>query len=127
VPAILVSPYIEAGTVFRSTTTIPYDHTSILATLAYCLRIPRSAMLPSLRIGTAPTFDNVLTLSSARTDEPAIAPRSNNLSALQTLMSEPPNDVQKSIIVALQSNAWVGASRYGGTRSFCRSSRPEGS
>jgi phospholipase C len=39
VPAILVSPYVEAGTVFRSQKKtadgreIPFDHTSILATL----------------------------------------------------------------------------------------------
>jgi phospholipase C len=32
VPTLLISPYIEAGTVFRSTTDVPYDHTSILAT-----------------------------------------------------------------------------------------------
>ena len=40
VPTILVSPWIQAGTVFRSTTHVPYDHTSILATLRDWLSIP---------------------------------------------------------------------------------------
>ena len=47
VPAILVSPWVHAGTVFRSTTIVPYDHTSILATLRDWLSIPQELMLPS--------------------------------------------------------------------------------
>ena len=40
VPTILVSPWIEAGTVFRSNTATPLDHTSILATVRDWLGIP---------------------------------------------------------------------------------------
>ncbi|WP_211905659.1 alkaline phosphatase family protein [Ralstonia syzygii] len=32
VPSILVSPWVQKGTVFRSTTSVPYDHTSVIAT-----------------------------------------------------------------------------------------------
>jgi phospholipase C len=103
VPTILVSPYIQAGTVFRSATNTPYDHTSILATLKEWLQIPSSAMLPSARIASAPTFDGVLTLTVPRPSLPQITPRTDSLAALRTLMSERPNDVQKSIIVALES------------------------
>lgn len=103
VPTILVSPYIDAGTVFRSATNTPYDHTSILATLKKWLQIPSSAMLSSARIASAPTFDTVLTLSVPRSGLPEITPRSDSLTAFRTLMSEPPNDIQKSIIVALES------------------------
>ena len=49
VPTILVSPYIQAGTVFRSPTSVAFDHTSILATLRDWLGIPNAAMLPSRR------------------------------------------------------------------------------
>jgi phospholipase C len=103
VPAILVSPYIQAGTVFRSATNTPYDHTSILATMKKWLQIPSSAMIPGARIAAAPTFDTVLTLDGPRASLPQIAPRSDSLAAARTLMSEPPNDVQKSIMVAIES------------------------
>jgi phospholipase C len=73
VPAVLVSPYIEAGTVFRSATEVPYDHTSILATLRDWLRIPQAEMLTSARVKDAPTFANILTRTTPRTDLPAIA------------------------------------------------------
>src|SRR6185436_1546910 len=33
VPTLLISPLIEKGTVFRSETDTPYDHTSLIATL----------------------------------------------------------------------------------------------
>ncbi|MGO9606880.1 MAG: alkaline phosphatase family protein [Candidatus Binataceae bacterium] len=103
VPTILVSPYIEPGTVFRSTTQVPYDHTSILATLRKWLRIPPSVMLPSDRISAAPTFDGVLTRGLPRTELAEIAAPIDSLTAFRIAMSEPPNDLQKSIVIALES------------------------
>jgi phospholipase C len=47
VPAVVISPLIEAETAFRSPTGVPFDHTSILATLRDWLQIPDSAMLPA--------------------------------------------------------------------------------
>lgn len=78
IPTILVSPYIEAGTVFRSETfgtpaEVPYGHTSILATLRDWLKLPAERMLRSERVAKAPTFANVLTRATPRTDLPAIA------------------------------------------------------
>jgi phospholipase C len=98
VPTVLVSPYIQAGTVFRSTTAVPYDHTSILATLRDWLRIPTGAMLGSARIRNAPTFESVLTCASPRTDLPDIAP----LNTQTTLVSNSaePNDLQRSLVTA---------------------------
>ncbi|HUA23924.1 MAG TPA: alkaline phosphatase family protein [Steroidobacteraceae bacterium] len=64
VPAVLVSPLIAAGTVFRGSG--PIDHTSVLSTIA-------------ARWGTAPltnrdrnaaTLGDVLTLATPRTDDP---------------------------------------------------------
>jgi len=69
VPTVVVSPYIEKGTVFRSNLQgSPYDHTSILATLRDWLRIPPDKMLPSQRVAAAPTLAQLLTLSEPRTD-----------------------------------------------------------
>src|SRR5215469_2410485 len=67
VPAVVVSPWIAAGTVFRSDRAVPYDHTSILATLRDWLTIPESLMLPSKRIAAAPTLGQLVTLPSPRT------------------------------------------------------------
>ena len=67
VPAVLVSPLIEAGTVYRAPAgRPPLDHTSILKT------IQQRWGLPSLtaRDAAAPGFGDVLTLTTPRTDDP---------------------------------------------------------
>jgi phospholipase C len=67
VPAVLVSPQIEAGTVFRVPAgSVPLDHTSILKT------VQQRWGLPSLtaRDAAAPGFGGVLTLAAPRTDDP---------------------------------------------------------
>jgi phospholipase C len=100
IPTILVSPWIQAGIVFRSTTNVAYDHTSILATLRDWLPIPAHLMLPSKRIQAAPTFGNVLALSHARQDKPVITascdPSSHFWNAL-----ERPNDLQLCMVAAM--------------------------
>jgi len=66
VPTILISSYIQPGTVFRAAPgEQPYDHTSMLATLRDWLSLandPKKPFLPSPRITNAPTLDRVLTL-----------------------------------------------------------------
>jgi phospholipase C len=66
VPTILVSPLIEAGTVYRAAGPTPFDHTSVLAT------VEKRFGLPSLtkRDAAAPDFGGVLTLATARKDDP---------------------------------------------------------
>jgi phospholipase C len=98
VPALLISPYIEAGTVFRSTSDVPYDHTSVLATIRDWLNIPGEKMLPSARIKAAPGFGNVL----PRADFPRINPQ-ESLAAWRVMPDTALNDLQKSIVVALES------------------------
>jgi phospholipase C len=103
VPTILVSPWIEAGTVFRSNTGTPLDHTSILATLRDWLDIPPESMLPSKRIAQAPTLEYVLTRTAPRTDVPTFP--AVGTPAL-TALNLPPNDLQKSLVTGT-------ATRYG--------------
>ncbi|MCL1124103.1 alkaline phosphatase family protein [Shewanella surugensis] len=76
VPTVLVSPLIEAGTVFRTQSSTPLDHTSILST------VEKRFNLPSLtaRDAAAPHVGDVLTLASVRSDDPmahVIAPSSS--------------------------------------------------
>lgn len=64
IPTIIVSPWIEEGTVFRSFST-PYDHTSIIATIMDWQGIPRNE-LPSKRVAAADNIANIFTLSEPR-------------------------------------------------------------
>lgn len=96
VPFVAVSPFIAPGTVFRSPTPTPYDHTSILATLRDWLDIPTADMLPSARIVAAPTLEQVLTLAAPRDDMPVIVEPTGN--PLATPLSLPLNDLQKSLV-----------------------------
>lgn len=113
VPAILVSPYIKAGTVFRTNTAVPYDHTSILATLRDWLSIPAADMLPSKRIAAAPTLEQVLTLTTPRSDLPTVSPL--NVSTTVVSNAEPLNSLQRSIVsgasrrLRLDSNATLAS------------------
>jgi phospholipase C len=104
VPTILVSPYIQPGTVFRSDTAVPLDHTSLLATLRDWLAIPQLQMLASQRVAAAPNLFHVLSLGTPRTDVPQIAiPR---MPRTEAAPDQPLNDLQKSILSAV-------AVRYG--------------
>lgn len=96
VPTIFVSPYIAAGTVVRSPTSVPFDHTSILATLRDWLTIPDAAMLTSARVAAAPTIESVLTLDAPRADLPELSPL--NRPTTQVSAAESPNDLQKSLV-----------------------------
>ncbi|WP_437494833.1 alkaline phosphatase family protein [Sorangium sp. So ce1014] len=69
VPAILVSPRIQRGTVFRSTREQPYDHTSIIATILKWYGEERQLPTFMERAMGAPTFEEVLTLDEPRRDE----------------------------------------------------------
>jgi phospholipase C len=76
VPTILVSPWIEKQTVFRSPTQVAYDSTSILATLLHWYGIPKSRWGLGDRTSNAPTFESVFQRSSPRPlqDMPSLKP-----------------------------------------------------
>ena len=72
VPTLLISPWITAGTVFRSTKAIKYDHTSLIATILTWSGVdPKRAGLGD-RVAAAPIFDGVLA-DRPRTDVPRFA------------------------------------------------------
>jgi len=90
VPALLVSPRIAAGTVFRAQTGI-IDHTSMLKTIQL-----RWGLNPlSARDKAAPDLGDVLTLATPRTDDPlkgvqvpishAIHPNQSHPSAIEKI------------------------------------------
>ncbi len=92
VPLILVSPYIQQGTLFRSNTAVPMDHTSIIATVLNQFGIPKSNWGLGSRVYNAPTFEFVLQMDQLRYNIPVIS-----LPEVQpTLLGEEtaPNDLQ---------------------------------
>lgn len=72
VPTILASPWIDERVVFRSTTHVPYDHTSMAATVLTWMGIPSHEWGLGARVTAAPTFEGVLTRSSPRRDAPSV-------------------------------------------------------
>ena len=109
VPTIVISSYVQPGTVFRaSPDEAPYDHTSILATLRDWLSLgsdPKHPFLPSPRIQYAPTLDRVLTLTdqNKNTAWPDITAQRTAGEDDRSLQS-PLNDVQKSLIATTIRN-----------------------
>lgn len=100
VPMVAVSPWIQAGTVFRSdsATGTPYDHTSMLATLRDWLEIPADKMLASKRVLAAPTLGQILTLREPRTTIPEISPPAAEAKETSTFLA--PNALQRSLVCA---------------------------
>jgi phospholipase C len=106
VPALFISPWIRQGTVFRATTdpwsstSIPYDHTSILAMLLDWKEIARSE-LPSLRVQAAPNapFDELLDLDQPRNDAASLAATCSS-TRRRNAANFALNDLQKAMLVA---------------------------
>jgi phospholipase C len=71
VPAIFISPYIEAGTVVRSGGSVPFDHTTVIRTLA-----EKHGLAPlGGRDAAAPSLAPLLTRATPRTDSVSFTPR----------------------------------------------------
>lgn len=123
VPTIVISSYVNSGTVFRApSNSAPYDHTSILATLRDWLGLVRPlslwgrlkdwllsgttkySFLPSPRIANAPTLEAVLTLPQPRTDWPVITAQCQ-IDASDADLDTPLNDVQKSLLATARRAA----------------------
>ena len=105
VPMIAASPWIEAGTVFRSPADQPYDHTSVIATLRDWLRIPAKAMLKSRRVDRAPTLDHLLSRAKPRADIPDI-PYPRGI-ATRHHLELPATDFQKGMMVSFAHRVGV--------------------
>lgn len=106
VPAIVISSYTGSKTVFRSDTGVPFDHTSVLATLRDWLGLSDAFRkhLPSPRIATAPTLESVLNLAEPRSHWPALdaVPGHADLAAKPAPADDVPlNDNQKAILMAV--------------------------
>ncbi len=98
VPAVLVSPWIEAGTVARPAGTTPFDHTSVLATIH-----ERFGTQPlTARDRAAPDLSCVLTRDTPRTDRVEVRrPEPVLLAAIESATTGPVHALVLDIAEAL--------------------------
>jgi phospholipase C len=112
VPTVLVSPLINAGSVFRvPANSMPLDHTSILKT------VEKRWKLPSLtaRDAAAPDIDAVLTLKKPRTDDPLQGVTVPPASATASATAAPPSHLQQvhaQLVAQLPVKDEHGAARH---------------
>ena len=95
VPAVFVSPWIEAGTIYRAEGATPHDHTSILATLESMFDLEPLTE----RDKAAPDVLDVINLNKVRTDDPMehiVAPAIEGLDKIKPHAS--PIQFKKAII-----------------------------
>jgi phospholipase C len=99
VPAILISPYIAPGTKLRPPGAVPYDHTSIIATLRK--RFPQLGGPLTGRDAAAPDLENVLTLPTPDNRGPArlkALPYAPNPPTAAVAHVRPLNGMQKALV-----------------------------
>ncbi len=87
VPLILVSPYVQERTVFRAKGEVPYDHTSVLATVLQLMGVEQRYWRLGARVKNAPLFDDILT-ETARDDVPSLTDPCSDRPVEQPSMSE---------------------------------------
>jgi len=109
VPTIVISDYVQAGSVFRSSTGTPFDHTSILATLRDWLGIAGNAFFTqNPRISAAPTLATLLENAPVNATWPTVAPNWSAPSkhsfqaeaalVLEEVLELPADDLEHSIV-----------------------------
>lgn len=78
VPTMLISPRVQGNTLFRSNTAVPYDHTSILATILTLAQVPQGGWELGARTDAAPTFDGLVTGPLRQNYDPGAALKAPN-------------------------------------------------
>jgi phospholipase C len=96
VPTIVVSSYVQPGTVFRSAGEVPFDHASILATIRDWLGL--GTLLTSPRIAQAPTLAGLFS-PAPNADWPDIRP-TRQPPGEDTSLETPLSDIQKAVVAS---------------------------
>jgi phospholipase C len=109
VPAVIVSPYVIAGSIIRAPGSTPFDHTSIFKTLQELFGLDPSPLTP--RTAAAPSLLGALS-ASPDNDGPervvSAAPQSDPVE-VSRLAALPPNGMQQSLSKAAVRLPTLGA------------------
>ncbi len=122
VPTLLISPYIQKGTVFRapSGSAQPFDHTSFIKTILMWAGMRPGDIQLFKRVDNAPTFEGVLsaqrvnhttdagTQFTASTDAVALHPAGTN-AELQPLLVDVPGAATKCILATCKTKEEIAA------------------
>jgi phospholipase C len=107
VPAVIVSPYVPAGSVIRPSGPTPFDHTSIIATLrklfGFAPLTARDAAAPDLLAALSDTPDNDGPASITAPAVPAVSP------VVARAAAKPPNSMQQALSTAALQLPTLGA------------------
>lgn len=110
VPAVIVSPYVPAGSVIRPSGLTPFDHTSIIATLHALFGIGtltrRDAAAPNLVDTLKALYTGRDNNGPASITAPAVLPERAQVARVA---AKPPNDMQKSLSTAALQLPTAGA------------------
>lgn len=98
VPAVIVSPHMRAGRIVRPSGTVPFDHTSIIATLRRRFTLGPLAA----RDAAAPDLISVLEDDALNDGPESIAAPEppTSATAVAAARARPPNDLQASLAIA---------------------------
>jgi len=99
VPAVIVSPYVKTGTILRPPGAVPYDHTSVIATLRK--RFPVLGAPLTQRDAVAPDLESVLTLATPDNEGPShltALPYAPTPATASEAYARPLNDNQKALV-----------------------------
>lgn len=99
VPAVIVSPYVQPGSVIRPTGNVPFDHTSVIATLRK--RFPALGAPLTRRDEVAPDLDVALSLASPTNNwKPRIQalPYAPTPQTAAVAQAKPLNGMQKAMV-----------------------------
>ena len=120
VPAVLVSPYIRQATVLRPPGDVPFDHTSIIATLRK--RFAQLGPPLTARDAVAPDLESVLALTSPDNLGPpqvTANPYTPEPAQVAKMQSAAPNDMQHALI-KLAANLPQGAGTAAATNNLLK-------
>lgn len=107
VPLILVTPRALKSTVFRAEhQNLPYDHTSVIASILTMMGIPKEKWGLGARTHQAPTFDTIFDGNPIREKVPVIEVNSVGKDSADVAVNAPPNDIQMQMAHSLLRKAF---------------------
>jgi phospholipase C len=110
VPALFISPYVEAGTVIRSDRKFPFDHTSMIKTI--CDRWNIDGLKARDMHADTPNIAPVLSRETPRTDTPHFTPRPYKRAPEEHALESPISHLQRAMIVMATHVAQVTAPEF---------------